>query len=178
MKKTAFKNVAVLTIIALVAVFLLALVYEVTKAPIAEAAARKQKEAYEAMYDADCAFAALDAEGEGISSPMTVTKDGQLLGFALTASGMGYGGEIRLALRIDLTDGKAVINGMRVLYADDETQGFGAKCKEESYWGAYTDSGKTEADAISGATLTTGGIREAVGYALAFAEAQVKGGAA
>lgn len=176
MSKTMIKNITVLTVISLVAVFLLALVYQVTKGPIAEAAAKKQAEAYAAMYDDSYTLTALEAEFEGVADAMTVTKDGQTVGYAVTATGQGYGGEIRLALRVDYVDGAAVINGMRVLYADDETQGFGAACKDEAYWGAYTGSNKTEADAIAGATLTTNGIREAIGYALAFAAEQAEGG--
>ncbi|MBP3936129.1 MAG: FMN-binding protein [Clostridia bacterium] len=178
MSKAIIKNITVLTVIALVSVFLLALVYQVTKGPIEEAAAKKQAAAYLSMYDDSCTLSKLEAEATGIADAMTVTKDGQTLGYAVTATGKGYGGDIRLAIRVDITeDGAAVINGLRVLYADDETQGFGAACKEESYWGAYTDSGKTEADAISGATLTTNGIREAIGYALDFAKQQAEGGA-
>ncbi|MBQ3133806.1 MAG: FMN-binding protein [Clostridia bacterium] len=179
------KNIVVLTVIALVSVFLLSLVYQVTKDPIAKAAAEKQAAAYLEMYDdsaelamaEDAAIAIEESKamleasfnGAYVTDAMVAREGETVLGYAVTAvSPKGYGGAITMALRVDLTDDGAVINGMRVL-EQSETAGFGNVCSEESYWGQYTDAAKTDAVIISGATYTTTAINDALQAAMKFA---------
>ena len=106
--------------------------------------------------------------GAYVTDAMVAREGDEVLGYAVTAvSPKGYGGEIKLALRVDLTESGAVINGMRVL-EQSETAGFGNACAEESYWGQYTDAGKTDAVIISGATYTTTAINDALQAAMTF----------
>lgn len=184
-KNVIWKNIVVLTVIALVSVFLLSLVYQVTKEPIEKAAAAKQAAAYLAMYDDSVELAiaenavtaieenkaALEAAFNGayVTDAMVARQGDAVVGYAITAvSPKGYGGEIKLAVRVDLADGGAVVNGLRVL-EQSETAGFGNVCGEESYWGQYTDAGATGAVIISGATYTTTAIDDALKAAMDFA---------
>lgn len=184
-KNVIWKNIVVLTVIALVSVFLLSLVYQVTKDPIEKAAAAKQAAAYKAMYDDSIELAlaenavtaitenkaALEASFNGayVTDAMVAKQGDTVVGYAITAvSPKGYGGEITMAVRVDLTADGAVVNGLRVL-EQSETAGFGNVCGEESYWGQYTDSAKTEAVIISGATYTTNAINDALQAAMTFA---------
>ena len=87
-----------------------------------------------------------------------------------------YGGDITLAVGI-LFDG--TVQGISVI-SQGETAGLGAVCAEEKFTGQfsgikgvveYVKTGKTEPnqiDAISGATITTKAVTEAVNAAVAY----------
>ncbi len=194
-KSSFLKNCAALLVITLVAGLALAAVYEVTKAPIAAAEESARLEAYESVYpgavfespqDADSLIQQANAAAAqaGLSG-CTVTdilfaKDetGADIGFVVAAvSPNGYGGDISVAVGIDSAADK--ITGFSVL-SNSETAGLGAKCTEPGFASQF--SGKAadkieyvkgggaagnQIDAISGATVTTNAVTEAVNTALA-----------
>lgn len=196
MKNSFLKNCLALLLITLVAGFALATVNEVTKAPIAAAEEKAKFEAYETVYP-DVEFASLDdteslleqatasVEAKGLTG-CTVDdvlaakdSDGNIIGYVMSAtSPSGYGGNIQIALGISSKDSS--ITGFSVL-SNSETAGLGAKCTEDDFKNQftgkssnginYTKSGATtdtEIDAISGATITTSAVTDAVNGALAF----------
>lgn len=194
MKNTIIKDAISLTIITLVAGALLGLVYDVTKAPIAQAEYEKKQKAYQAVFTEAVAFesneelqaAATSQEvfaegvtGVYISEILEAKNDaGEVLGYVMSfASKEGYGGEITISMGVDLS---GTITGLQVLSAS-ETAGLGAKCKEDEFTSqftgiqdssvTYTKTGKVnpnEIDAIGGATITTKAVTNAVNNALAF----------
>lgn len=196
MKKSFLKNCLALLLITLVAGFALATVNEVTKAPIAAAEEKAKFEAYETVYP-DVEFAALDntdallkqsAASIDAASLTGCTvddvlaakdKDGNVIGYVMSAtSPSGYGGNIQVALGVSNEDSS--ITGFSVL-SNSETAGLGAKCTEDDFMNQfkgkssnginYTKSGAstdTEIDAISGATITSSAVTDAVNGALAF----------
>lgn len=196
MKNSFLKNCLALLLITLVAGFALATVNEVTKEPIAAAEEKAKFEAYETVYP-DVEFAAIDdteallqqsvtsVETAGLTGctvdDVLAAKDseGNVVGYVMSAtSPSGYGGNIKVALGISNEDNS--ITGFSVL-SNSETAGLGAKCTEDEFQSQfagksasginYTKSGATtdtEIDAISGATITSSAVTDAVNSALAF----------
>ncbi|MFQ6804098.1 MAG: FMN-binding protein [Lachnospiraceae bacterium] len=102
--------------------------------------------------------------------------EGQRLGYAITVlTTAGYGGEIQFSMGVSL-DG--TVNGISFL-SISETAGLGMKADTEEFRGqfaqkqveafTYTKNGASEEDeidAISGATITTSAVTDAVNAGL------------
>lgn len=197
------KNTLILAAITIVSGCLLGLVYEVTKAPIAQAQENAKQEAYrtvladaaefeaydtfdaakaadvllEAGYDSDDiteVAAAKDASGEDMGYVITVT------------SHEGYGGDIQISVGI-LSDG--TVKGIEML-SISETAGLGMKATEADFKDQFKDKqvekftytksgedGDDKIDALSGATITTNAVTNAVDSALVYFQ-NVLGGSA
>lgn len=196
MKSSFLKNCLALLLITLVAGVSLASVNEITKEPIAKAEEKARFEAYETVYP-DVQFSTLDnteallikandaIEAAGLSGcsvddVLKATDEaGETIGYVMSAtSPSGYGGNIKIALGISNADSS--ITGFSVL-SNSETAGLGAKCTEDEFKSQFsgkssngivlTKSGaqsETEIDAISGATITSSAVTDAVNSALAF----------
>lgn len=182
-KKAMIKDALILFVITLVAGFLLGLVYNVTKEPIAK---QKEKAKIEASknvfakaedfavveeFDADEAQRIISAAGIDGADIDEVSRAldgaGNLLGYVITVTDHeGYGGDIQFSMGIML-DG--TLNGISLL-SISETAGLGMKAgdvlvpqfenKKVSQF-SYTKTGAasdSEIDAISGATITTKAI--------------------
>lgn len=205
-KKTALiKNCAALLIITLVAGLALSAVYEVTKAPIAAAEETARMEAYESVYpgaqfetpenaqtllqEAQSAVDAAGLSGCTVNDILYANDDsGERLGFVVAAvSPSGYGGDVSVAVGIDEKTDK--LTGFSVL-SNSETAGLGARCTEDAFTSQFKGksassieyvkgggaSGDTQIDAISGATVTTNAVTEAVNSALAVYNSILKEG--
>ncbi len=188
------KNTLVLTVITLVAGILLGLVYEITKAPIATAQDNAKQKAYSlALSDAvsfdeyqnlnesEAAGLLKDAgfESDDITE-VVIGKDksGTDIGYVITVvSHEGYAGDITLSVGI-LTDG--TVKGVEILTIG-ETAGLGMKAAETEFKNqfkdkqvekfSYTKSGEEgddKIDALSGATITTNAVTNAVDSALVY----------
>lgn len=203
-KSSFLKNCAALLIITLVAGLALSAVNEITKSPIAKAEETARLEAYETVYpgavfetpdDIDVLTeggqAAVDAAG---LSGCTVSdilfandESGERIGYVVAAvSPNGYGGDISVAVGIDAKTNK--ITGFSVL-SNSETAGLGARCTEDEFTSQFAGKDTTfveyvkgggaagnQIDAISGATVTTNAVTEAVNSALAVYNAVLKEG--
>ena len=105
---------------------------------------------------------------------------GEKLGYVVDITDSdGYGGDIELMVGITVKDGSYVINGISFLTLT-ETAGMGMKAKESPFIDSfsslpadnmirYTKTGSTsseEIDAISGATITTSAVVNAVNAAV------------
>lgn len=187
------KNTAILTAITLVAGCLLGLVYEITKEPIAVAKENAKQEAYKAVLeDADtfAEYEEFDAEeAEKVISEAGYTDDvtevavaedasGETIGYVVSVTSHdGYGGDISLSVGI-LNDG--TVKGIEML-SISETAGLGMKADEADFKNqfkdkqvekfSYTKSGEKgddKIDALSGATITTNAVTNAVDSALVY----------
>ena len=187
------KDALVLTIITLVAGVLLGLVYEVTKAPIAAANEAATQAAYREVFsdadsfiqtDADVAAASDFVHENGYEDVdidnilMAVDKDKVTLGYVLTVtSHEGYGGDITFSMGIT---NEGILNGYSITDIS-ETAGLGMKAKEEKFMsnfagiplGTYTvtktsPAGEFEIEAISGATITSRAMTNAVDAGMAY----------
>lgn len=87
------------------------------------------------------------------------------LGFAYKGDPNHYlqGKNIPIEICVVVSPGGSILNCVTV--AQQESEGYGAACGEESYYSQYigkTEPTLTEVDAISGATITSSGYRAAV----------------
>lgn len=196
-KNTIIKDALILLCITVIAGLALGFVYELTKEPIALANEKAKMEAYQKVFEnakefvadekvtaalgtVDDMLASSEFEGWATIEEVLVAKDGsgQPAGFVLSFTAKkGYGGAIKLSMGVDAT---GTITGLEVLSAS-ETAGLGAKCQEPEFKAQYkgiqaekvefTKTGKSapnEIDAISGATITTRAVTNAVNAALSF----------
>ncbi len=190
--KKIITSTLVLCIITLVAGLCLALVYEVTKEPIAAAEEKAALAAYQSVFPTADAFEAQElgdiAPGTTVSiDKVAVAKQGsENLGWALTVtSHEGYGGDITIAMGVS-PDG--TLTGISVI-SQGETAGLGAKCKDPAFTdrfvgisGGHITLVKTETagggqvQAISGATVTSTAVVKAVNTGLSYVYEQYLGG--
>ncbi len=186
----------ILTVITLVSGVLLGYVYELTKEPIAVQEELAKQEAYKTVFsdassfeavsgpqkdvqEADKAFSEAGLTQEAIEEVIgAYDQDQNLLGYVLSVKTMeGYGGEIDISMGIR-NDG--TLNGIEIL-SIGETAGLGMKADTGEFKGqfkdkavsqfSYTKSGASqeyEIDAISGATITTNAMVNAVNAGLIY----------
>ena len=192
-KSNAPKNIIVLFVVALISVAILAVLNQVTMDPIAKAEEAARQEAYMRVYDADEIKDMPDAQGviAGFNSPdpdagvrinalLEAYKGGEQVGYVIDAtSPNGYGGDVQIAIGIT---NEGEITDFTVISAANETPGLGARSTEEEFQKQFAglsaltpvDFSKTganrdnnEYDAISGATITSTAVKQAVNEAIA-----------
>ncbi|MCD7868186.1 MAG: RnfABCDGE type electron transport complex subunit G [Clostridiales bacterium] len=192
MKNSLIRDAMALTVITLVAGFLLGVTYNITKDPIAEQEAMAKEEAYQTVFEDAVSYeevfsgedealeACLDENGytaQSIDEVMeALDADGNLLGYVMTVTtSEGYGGDIQFAMGVTL-DG--TLNGISIL-SISETAGLGMRADTDDFKDQfkdrnvesfiYTKNGATEdneIDALSGATITTNAMTNGVNAGL------------
>lgn len=176
------KLTVVLTIICSAAATSLALVYNLTKDPIAYQRRLKKLNAIKAVQpdydnepDQDFVDLPMDKDNETPTRFYITKKKGGVTGVAFTVSGAGYGGIIELML--GLTP-EGTIAGVTIL-KHTETPGLGAKITEARFmeqfasknldninWALKKDGG--EIDQITGATISPQAVVKALHQGLVF----------
>lgn len=194
MKNKIVHDAIILTVITVVAGFLLGLVHDVTLDPIAKADYEKKQAAYRNVFEQAASFeeyADFDADAatqtavdagyandlvEG--AQMALDDAGNLLGYVVTVTSTeGSQANITLSMGITL-DG--VLNGYATT-SISETPGLGSKVADDAFksqfegkdveaytvtkTGAASDS---EIDALSGATISSRAVTNAVNAGLAY----------
>ena len=197
-KSTAFKNIIVLLVIALLSVSALAVLNQVTMEPIAKAEEEAKAEIYRSVYADAASFEEMTGfTGEESSYAPTdesitlntvlAAKDagGNTIGYVVDAtSANGYGGDVQIAVGIS---NEGTLTAFSVISAS-ETPGLGAKASEDEFASqfagmpaetiAFSKTGKSkpnEIDAISGATITTTAVTTAVNEAITLFNTMLKG---
>lgn len=192
------KDALILFIITLVAGVGLGFVYDLTKGPIAEARMAAKSEAYRKVFSSADKFAENPGARGAIAffsqemSSLSVGNieiqeavnaldgSGQTIGHVvLVTSKDGFSGEIQLSVGVD-TEG--VVQGIAFLVLN-ETPGLGMKAQEETFYGQYAGKGpesfsvvkgspssEDQVEAISGATITSTAVTNAVNAALVLAQ--------
>lgn len=178
MKKITFKDIFVPTIslflICIVVSALLAGTNELTKGPIAEIQAQTAAEAMKAV----CSDAETFEGKEGLEIEVYQGLDsaGNLVGYAIPSAYKGYGGDIEIMVGIDL-EGK--VTGVEIL-SHGETPGLGANCTKKEFTDMFRQSAPEgftvvkdgtggedgRIDALTGATISTNAVTQAVNKAL------------
>ena len=196
------KNTLILTVITVVSGLLLGIVYGITKEPIAAAQENTKQEAFRAVlsdasefkeledFDADSAAALLEENGYSSDEITEVVEgldaSGELTGYVVNVtSSEAYDGELELSVGI-ASDG--TVKGVEML-SISETAGLGMKADEAEFKDqfkdkkvekfSYTKSGEEgddKIDAISGATITTNAVTNAVDSALVYFQNELGGG--
>lgn len=158
----------ILALICFVATLVLATTYEITKPKIDQQLIKEEQEALgEIMPDAD-SFAADSIDGIDY---FKATREKDIIGYCIKVVGNGYNGYIRMIVGID-KDG--IINGIKIL-EHYETPGLGARVNEvkrgeKEPWflrqfkgkPARTIAVKKDIDAITGATITSEAVTDAI----------------
>lgn len=194
------KNTLILTAITVVSGLLLGIVYNVTKEPIAQAQENTKQEAYRAVlsdassfesvdFDSDSALSLLSENGytsDEISEVVEGTDDsGEVIGYVISVqSSEAYDGTLELSVGI-ATDG--TVKGVEMLDIS-ETAGLGMKADEAEFKDQFKDKnvdkftytktgeeGDNMIDAISGATITTNAVTNAVDSALVYFQNELGG---
>jgi electron transport complex protein RnfG len=183
--KELFKLTVVLTIICALAATALALVYTITKEPIAHQQRLKKLKAIKAVqpdYDNEPDQDFIDlktdesAEGDGGLTRFYITRQGDTpTGVVFMASAVGYGGLIDLMVGVNP---EGTITGVQVL-RHTETPGLGAKITEDTFiqqfiernlqntkWALKKEGG--DIDQISGATISPQAVVKALNQGLTF----------
>ena len=198
--KKIVHDAVILTAFTLVLGFLLGLVYEVTKKPIADANAAAAQEAYKAVFaDAD-SFEALEgfdknaateevvaAGYEDSIDDVQVAKDasGADIGYVITVTAKdGSQSTITFSVGIQ-SDG--TVNGYSVT-SIAETPGLGMKVEDESFYSQFqgklvdtfnvvknTPAADNEIEAISGATISSKAVTNGVNAALTYFRSELGG---
>lgn len=196
------KNTLMLTSITVVSGLLLGIVYDITKEPIAEAQENTKQEAFRAVlsdassfetmedFDASEAMSILEENGY-TSDEITeiaegVDDSGETVGYVINVtSHEAYDGDLEVSVGI-ATDG--TVKGIEML-SISETAGLGMKADEADFKDQFKDkkvekfsytksgeSGDDKIDAISGATITTNAVTNAVDSALVYFQNELGGG--
>ena len=107
-----------------------------------------------------------------------IAKNGEeILGYIVTTVAQGYGGEIKVMAGVDPNGD--IIN-VRILAADDETPGLGAKVKNKDFYNQYigkssgvgvvkNSPAENDIIAVTGATISSTAVNTAVNEAVAIA---------
>lgn len=195
------KNTMILTSITVVSGLLLGVVYGITKEPIARAQENTKQEAFRTVladassfedyegFDADEAAELLQENGYTSDTVTEVAEgtdsSGETVGYVINVtSSEAYDGELQLSVGI-AADG--TVKGVEML-SISETAGLGMKADEAEFKDqfkdkqvdqfSYTKSGETgddKIDAISGATITTNAVTNAVNSALVYYQNELGG---
>ncbi len=188
------KDALILAVITLVAGLMLGLVYEITKAPIAAANEAATQAAYREVFaDADSFVELEPSQAEPateyihslgydkvdiINVLMATDADKVTLGYVITlTSHEGYGGDITFSMGVT---NEGVMNGYSITDIS-ETAGLGMKSKEEKFMSQFRNipvgeysvtktspAGEFEIEAISGATITSRAVTNAVDAGMAY----------
>ena len=194
------KNTLILTAITVVSGLLLGVVYDITKEPIAQAQENTKQGAYRAVLSVASSFEAVDFVANSASSLLSengYTSDeitevvegtddsGETVGYVISVqSGEAYDGTLELSVGI-ATDG--TVKGVEMLDIS-ETAGLGMKADEAEFKDQFKDKnvekftytktgedGDDMIDAISGATITTNAVTNAVDSALVYYQNELGG---
>ena len=192
--KAFMKDALILFVITLVSGICLGFVYDITKGPIEQATIAANNKTYQQVLSSASAFtdmegsetavAELNASGSlasfggvAVESVLEGTDaSGAVVGYVINSlSNDSYGGAVKVSVGLD-ADG--VIAGVGIREIND-TPGLGLKAKEPDFLNQYTGkqvdslvvtktgaAADNEIDSISGATITSDAVTNAVNAAL------------
>ncbi len=190
------KDALVLFVITIFAGVLLAFTYDTTKNRIQEVMHEHTLHAYEQVLPAAASFENYTEDlsynlGEYNASLDTVVrgkdKNGNVCGFVVTTSALGYGGMIKVVVGIDMSE---TVMGIAFPETLSETPGLGQKVTTEDFYSQFAGkkvdrfklvksdaSEEGEIAAVSGATKSSTAVVEAVNLAKVVAKRAIRGGA-
>jgi H+/Na+-translocating ferredoxin:NAD+ oxidoreductase subunit G len=152
-KPSMFKSIMMLTLVCLIAAILLGFAYVLTVEKISEQGKTMLNENLKQVFPQADDF--IDKEGY-----YEVTKDSEVIGFAMIAESTGYSSTLKILVGMDL---QKKITGIRIM-EHEETPGLGANAVKSPFYEQFDDisvddvklskyGGKV--DAITAATITS-----------------------
>ena len=162
-----------LCVICVVCAFLLGIVSEITKEPIAYQTVLAQQNGMAAVLP-ECEYEEIaDAPLSGTVTAVNVgSKGGTTEGFVVSCTVSSFGGPMEMMVGVDKT---GTVTGVRILSHAD-TPGLGAKATEPAFYEQFNGTSGTLAvtkdggsiEAITSATITsravTGGVNDAIAW--------------
>ncbi len=112
---------------------------------------------------------------DGVVAVNEIKVSDALVGYVIVTTGEGIHGPIKVATAISIE--REAISGIQVL-EDDETPGLGDLIYEPEFTDKFKDKsidGKVEVEAISGSTVSSEGVMEAVNKAVTYFNSKIKG---
>lgn len=172
-----------LTVIVTAVVLMLAIVNELTFETIAANAEAKSNSARQELFVDSTGFTPVDfeltdEEAKTVSDIYSVSGAGEdILGYCMNVTCGGFGGDIVLVVGVDL-DGS--LTGVQLI-SHSETPNIGAKAVMEDgelipQFAGVDASGVGNVSAVSGATVTSEAVKDAISKALAVSERLLKEG--
>ena len=157
----------VLLIIAAISGAILGVTYTVTKEPIAKQVKLEEEKALNAIFPKATSFK-LTTDKDSYSYHEVYIKN-KLTGYAIDASGKGFGGEIKIKVGMNLNK---TIKSIRIT-SQNETPGLGTRVKRTKFTDQFMnktlkqvllkkDSSRGTIDALTGATISSRAVSEAV----------------
>ena len=194
MKNIKFKDILVpavtLFVICLVVSALLAGTNALTKGPIANNAVIKSQQAMQSVCPDAVSFEGVN--NVNYEAYKALDESGETIGCAITVSSKGYGGDVSVMVGIS-TEGETAlgkVTGIEIL-SHSETPGLGANAAAEDFRNQYkqditasgfsvvkdgTGGGDGRIDAITGATITSNAVTNAVNEAMSIYVSLIEGG--
>lgn len=163
----------ILFLLTAICVGILGGVNSVTKPIIAKNEQLSEEKAMQTLINGAESFTSIEGIQDEIIKKVVLAKKGtETVGYVLRLEPNGYGGAIKLLIGLD-TEG--VVKGISIL-EHAETPGFGANADKDSFKNQFIDKltplkvsksnpGVDEIEAITGATITSTAITEAVNAA-------------
>ncbi len=176
MKKFSFKEIAVpavtLFLIAAICTAILAVTDSITADKIEENNKNAEIQSRQLVFEEASSFSDVKDIG-GTSYVQAYDESGSVLGYVFTTSSKGYGGEIKIMTGIG-SDGK--VTGIEIL-SIEETAGLGMNAKKADFRNRFVGStgefsvvksnaGENEIQALTGATITSKAVTNAVNEAV------------
>lgn len=147
------KLISVLTIICVIAGFLLGLTYNLTADKIRYQEEKAEKDALRAVLPD-----ASDFSKETPASYKGLNTEGRIVGYAYIAEGKGYSSTIKVVVGTD-TEGNIV--GIKIL-SQSETPGLGNRITDPNFQGQFSRKSIDDVDTITGATISSRAVIEIV----------------
>lgn len=158
-----------LTVICVCVALAVSLSYALTRDKIEEQRIATERAAIAAVFGRDdIGYRSLDGTPDDVTAVFEVSNtDGSIIGYAVSVSPSGFGGNIDMIVGIDTNGSIAGVN----ITALSETPGLGSRVNDAEYLSQYRGgSGKltlgTDVDAISGATISSRSVLAGVNRAL------------
>lgn len=176
-KDTIIKPVVVLLAICIVIPFALSLTNMITVDRIKELEVKKEKQTMQNLIDADTFKK--DTLDNGVEYYIA-EKEGKDIGYIFVTSAKGYGGDISVMTAIEAD---STIKAVSILDATNETPGLGQNVTKEKFYSQYcgkksgvnvvknrADKTKNEVNTVTGATISSTAVTNAVNEALSHFE--------
>ncbi len=177
MKKFSLKEVLVPTVslflIAAICTAILAFTNSITAPKIAQNNAQAEVEARQLVFKEAKSFSDVKAEGKA-SYVEALDESKNIIGYVFTTSAKGYGSDIKIMTAIDKS---GEVLGMEIL-SIEETAGLGMNAKKDDFKNQYIgtngkltvvknkEAGENEIQALTGATITSNAVTDAVNMAV------------
>lgn len=162
-----------LFVICLVATLLLCFTNKVTAPIIEQLAIETEIKSRQTVFASAASFGEAKISEDGTSVVAALDENGTTIGYVVVNTAKGYGGDISVMTGVGV-DGK--VTGVNIL-SHAETAGLGAKATEDSFRNQFVGlingitvskdkAGENSIDAITGATITSRAVTEAVNAAI------------